>query len=325
MRVGVIGAGGMGRVHTSKYPHVPGVELYVQDRNIEHSENLANQFGGQMVETVEELLETVDIIDVCLPTHMHAEISMRCMKAGKHVICEKPLAGSLEECDQMIACASECGVKLMPAQVVRWFPEHKAAHEAIAAGQIGKPASIRMRRGGNAPTGSSEWFTNLEVSGGVLLDVAVHDFDWALWTVGPVESVYARSIRYNGAVSDDSFKGDYACATLTHANGCISLVEATWMDPHGFHAGLEAAGSEGCMEFFSRDDAGIELRQEATPLIQERPGIVADDPYLGELAAFVDSVRNNTELPVTALEGKAAVAVALAALESAKTGQAVRI
>ncbi len=325
MRVGVIGAGGMGRVHCIQYAKMEDVDLYIYDRNREWADNFAEAFEAEVCGTYSELVREVDIVDICIPTHLHCEAALLAMEAGCHVVSEKPLASSSEECQNMIDGAKQHGVKLMPAQVVRYFAEHEAAHNAIKSGAVGKPASVRLRRGGTTPIGSSEWFTKLDKSGGVLLDVAVHDMDWLLWTIGPVKTVYARSIRWNGAVRDDSFRGDYASVTFTHENGCISNIEATWLDPLGFHAGIEVSGSEGSLEFFHRDNPPLKLSQDGQPASVGRPNLPTDDPYYRELRAFVDAVKNDTDPPIMGDEGKAAVELALASLESAKTGQAVHL
>ncbi len=324
MRVGVVGAGGMGRVHGMKYRQMPDVELHIYDRDPERQKAYCEQFpDAKPADSFEQLIESVDAVDVCLPTDLHATAAVQSLEAGKTTLVEKPFAGSLEDCDRMTEAAAKGGTRVMPAHVVRFFADYERSHNLIADGKIGKPASVRLRRGGKAPTGFGGWFQDIERSGGVILDLAVHEFDWLLWTLGPVKTVYARSVRMGQQVPDAEINGDYALMVFTHENGCVSHVEATWMDPSGFRAIIEAAGSEGLVEFDSRKSWTLTVHPpEGASMVQTQLA-PHDDPYYRQLRAFVDAVRDGTPLPVTPEEGRAAVQLALASLESARTLQPV--
>src|SRR5688572_21354255 len=104
-----------------------------------------------------------------------------------------------------------------------------------------------MRRGGGQPKGEGMWFRDYERSGGVLLDLAVHDFDWLRWTLGEISQVYSRSLGITRGSGPD-----YALTTLSFASGAVAHVESTWMDPSGFRVAVEVAGSEGIIEYDSR-------------------------------------------------------------------------
>lgn len=317
MKVGIVGMGKMGSVHGMKYAQMDDVDLHVLDRDPEKGSEWAEKLGAKAVHSREELFAECDAADICLPTDLHAEAAIQALEAGCHVLCEKPLARTLEEADRMIAAAEKAERILMPAQVVRWFPEHEKAHDLICEGAIGTPASVRMRRGGGAPEGSDSWFQDLSRSGGAMLDVAIHDFDWLLWTIGPAVEVSARSARL-GANAKLGIAGDLCLATITHESGCISHVEATWLDQVGFRTKLEVSGSDGLVEFDSRVGSAISQFPRVDRITTD-----SHDPYYRQSREFVDACRAGSKPPVSAQEGRAALALALAAMESAEKGSPV--
>ncbi len=322
MRVGVVGVGGMGMVHARKYALMEGVEVHAFDRNPDSLDVYCANFKAKHAQSLKELIKAVDAVDVCTPTDAHRDIALEAIKGGKPVLVEKPMARTVEECRELIDAAKKAGVALMPGQVVRFFPEFASAHKAVTSGKVGKPATVRTRRGGRAPKGSDLWFQDHTRSGGILLDLAVHDFDWMLWTFGDVESVFSRSVRLGQTVEGAEFEGDYALTTLKFKSGCLGHVETTWMDPSGFRVTLEVCGSEGLIEYDSRNVATLRIHDTAGSL-GESNFDPKDDPFFQELNAFVGAVKNNTSMPVAPEDGLKAVAVARAAIESAKTGQPV--
>lgn len=321
MRVGLVGTGGMGGAHSRQYVQMADVELRVFDIDPDRRAAHEAKFGVSGSESLEALISWADVIDVCLPTPVHAEVALKAIAAGRHVFIEKPVTSTLEEAFAVREAASKAGVQVMPGQVVRFFPEYARAHEVVKSGQVGKPAAARARRGGGAPTGSKGWFMDHKQSGGTLLDLAIHDFDWLRWTLGEVTQVYARSV---GAQTGSG--PDYSLTTLSFDSGAVAHVEATWMDPSGFWTAFEVAGSEGLIQFDSRSNAAVQttVRDKNTglPLVQRDGNLSPDgDPYFRELRGFLDSVAAGTPPPVTIDDGIAALAIGLAALESAQTGR----
>lgn len=316
--VGVIGLGGMGSVHGNKYKAMPDVTMLAYDANPAKREAYAQRFGAQTCDSLDELLARVDLVDVCVPNDLHRDVALQTLAAGKPTVLEKPLARTVAECRELLEASAKSGAALMPAHVVRFFPEYEAAHNLVVGGGVGTPATVRMRRGGKAPQGQDGWFRDLSRSGGVILDLAIHDFDWLLWTIGPVKTVYARSAKLSPNPVAAEFVGDYALILLEHENGCISHVEATWMDPSGFRTTLEVCGSGGMVEYDSRTNAPLRLHTE-TGTVNENGLLPSEDPYMRELRHFVEHVRDGAALPVQALEAAQAVAVAEAALLSART------
>lgn len=314
--IGIMGAGGMGNVHARHYRALGDVELVIYEPLADRARQFADVHHAKIAATEEELCRLADAVDLCVPTDYHPDCALRAISCGLHVLVEKPIAKTLEEAGEVVKAADKAGVVLMVGQVVRYFPEFRKGHELVAAGGVGKPAAARMRRGGGVPR--AEWFLDHARSGGVLVDLAVHDFDWLRWTLGEVELLYSRSV---GA---SSMKGpDYALTTLTFESGAVAHVESTWMDPSGFRVTFEVCGSEGMIEYDSRNTPAVRTHT-AGGTRTESPLAAVDDPYRNQLKDFVSACRGEMSPPVTGYDGFMAVSIALAALESAKTGKTVR-
>lgn len=321
MTVGIVGTGGMGRVHARHYRAL-GVDLVAWDRDTAKLETFAAENGARVAGSFGELLASSDLADICLPTHRHYSFVLEALESKTAVLVEKPMGRTLDECRGMVRAASSAGVPLGVAHVVRYFPEHRRAHELVVSGAVGTPAAVRMRRGGRAPVGSEGWFQDAEKSGGVILDLAIHDFDWLRWTLGECVQVYARSVRMGEVVRAAEFVGDYALCTLSFEGGAVAHVEATWMDPSGFRTTLEVAGSGGLIEFDSRSEPVVRTHTEGASR-SESPMAGGDDPYYLQLKGVLEALESGVAMPVSGEEGLKAVGIALAALESAATGRPV--
>lgn len=317
VKVGLLGAGGIGNVHARHYAAMPDVELFVFDVHPEKAEGIARSHGGRTCLSFDELLTKADAIDICLPSNLHHEFGMKTLAAGKPTMVEKPIATTLQHASELMEAAEKAKVPLFVGQVVRFFPEFRTAHQHVKNGTVGTPAAARLRRGGGAPRSNAEWFFDHERSGGVLLDLAIHDFDWLRWTLGEVKHLYSRSV---GAKTGKGL--DYALTTLTFDSGALAHTETTWMDPAGFRVTLEVCGSEGMIEFDSRTLPTLRVNT-ADAKITEGPLAQKDDPYFRELSAFLAAVTKGEPLPVTPYDGFMALSICLAALESAKTGRVV--
>lgn len=317
MRIGIIGTGQMGSTHARHYSRMPGVELGFRDRSQERSNSFSTSFQAQPFASADDLIEWADVVDICLPTDLHAEYAMRAVAARKPVFLEKPIASTYAEALNVVEAAEMACVPIMVGQVVRYFPEYAHAKQLVESGAVGDPAAARTRRGGKAPRRSSDWFMDHSRSGGVLLDLAIHDFDWLRWTLGEVKFLYSRSVGIPVGSGPD-----YALTTLTFESGAVAHVEATWMDPSGFRTTFEVAGSEGLIEFDSRGNGGIRTATEGGTQ-SEMPLLANDDPYFRQLKAFVDAVAKGEPMPISGRDGLASLGIALAAIESAKTGKVV--
>ncbi len=323
-KVGIIGAGGMAKRHGAAYMQMKDVCTVqaVHDFSAEYGGMVAANCQAEYIDSYEEILECVDVVDVCMPTPWHLQYVSQALQAGKHVICEKPMALSVAECRQMIELAEENNRLLYPAHVLRFFPDFAAANRAIRSGQIGTPQIVCTRRGGDHPRSPIGWYADPKLSGGVMMDLIIHDFDWLRWTFGEVAEVSADSLTYRGL---DHL--DYAFVTLRFESGVLAFVEGSWADPGGFNIEFEATGSSGQFRFGNKDTAVIELSSR-TEAMGVKKGISLALPttsinsYEQELRHFV-AILNGAEPMITAYDGLKAVQIAQAAQISVQTGRPV--
>lgn len=327
MRVGIVGTGFMGRTHAAGWAATPAEIVGFVSKDEETAVSLTNQYGGQIFPDVASLLPNVDVVDICTPTHRHYEMALQAAAAGKHIICEKPLARTLAQAREMMAACDAAGVKLLVAHVVRFFPEYALARQKVASGEIGKTAVLRLKRGSFQPKKSVDnWFVNFEKSGGMMLDLMIHDFDYARWVAGDVVRVYAKNIS-------DSHAGanvDHGLAIVTHKSGAISHVEGSWAYPQPmFRTQLEIAGDNGLIQFDSGQMAsiGVHLHQKGgdAPDVPLPGSPLSEDPYTTQIKAFYEHLAHDTPVRITAVDGYKALQIALAAIQSAQTGQPVEI
>jgi predicted dehydrogenase len=309
----------MGNVHARQYRKMSGVQLGYFERNQGRGESFRHKWDARLCESIDSLLDWADVIDICLPTDVHLEFALKAIEAKKPLFLEKPIARTAAQAQKIVDAAALAKAPLMIGQVVRYFPEFALGRRMVLNGAVGKPAAIRTRRGGPTPKGSSSWFLDHARSGGVLLDLAIHDFDWLQWTFGKVKFLYSRSLS-----AQSGHGPDYALTTLTFESGAVAHVEATWMDPGGFRTYFDVAGSEGLLEFDSRKTPA--LRTATTDSLTLEPSVAPhEDPYFLELDAFLSAIREGAPVPVTGEDGLVALNISLAAIESAKSGRVVSL
>ncbi|GHF52793.1 putative dehydrogenase [Deinococcus metalli] len=319
-RVGLIGTGVMGSVHAQAWAQRPGVLVAVYTPD-ERARAFAAQHGLHASPTVDGLLSEVDVVDLCTPTPTHVDYAVQAARAGRHVICEKPLARTLDDADRMIQACREGGVRLFVAHVLRFFPQYRAAWEQVQAGAIGSPRVLRLGRLSSPPPAGS-WLLDEAQSGGVPLDLLIHDLDYARWIAGEVRSVCAVEARRGSRVT--------VHATLTHAGGAVTLVEGGWAAPPGvFRTHLDIAGTAGVIEWTSAAAPPLQAHGVAAPPPEQDgaalPDLGADDPYAAELWHAYDALESGTPFLIEPGDARASLAVALAVGRSIQTGQPVGV
>lgn len=327
MRIGMIGVGAMGATHAAAWAEIGAPVSGFVAASQEHAQTLADRYGVRSYPDLASLLPDIDVLDVCTPTHLHHDMVMQAASAGKHIICEKPLARTIAEGQEMIRVCRQAGVKLLVGHVVRFFPEYVQAKQAVEAGQVGKVAVVRLKRNVFRPRKTRDnWFLEFEKSGGMILDLMIHDFDYARWVAGEVATVYCKHIG-----DPSRSPGDHGLAILTHANGALTHVEGSWAyPPPTFRTQFEIAGSDGLLLHDSAATAPISVFPHKTA--GDEAGDVPvpasplfESPYTTQLRAFYDHLRYDTPVPVTAEDGLAALQIALAAIESTQTGEPVSL
>ncbi len=327
VNVALIGCGTMGRTHANSYKNINNANLIgVCDINMEKAQSIAKISGSHVYLKFEEMLENenIDVVDICIPTYMHKEYALTSMEARKHVFCEKPIALTLKDANEMVRFSEKMSVKFTVGHVVRYFPAYKRAVDAVGQGEIGIPKLIRTTRNQGFPKWSWEgWYMDYEKSGGPILDLIIHDFDWINYYFGDVERVYAQSL--NGKAKEQ----DHCVATLRLKNGAIAHVEGSWAYPEGsvFRTTFEVVGTNGQIEFDSLKSCGIEKQINNGHHITSylSPTAHSMEPYQAELREFINCVEADTKVSVSGSEAVKALQVALAAIESSLTGRPVTL
>lgn len=327
MRIGIVGAGFMAETHARAWAATPAQVTAVYAPREEQTRKLADRAGAVACRSLDDLLDRVDLVDICAPTDQHAAIGLRAAAAGRHLLVEKPLARHLREGQELLRACQDAGVTLLVGHVLRFFPEYAAAQAAVARGDVGDVAVLRLTRGSFQPwAGTAHWLTDDARSGGLILDLMIHDFDFAQWVAGPVESVHARSVRGR----EPDAPGDYCLALLRHRGGAISHLEGAWAYPQPlFRTALEIAGSDGLIE--QPVDSGAPLhvhlaQQDAgTANIVAPASPLAEDPFVAQMR-HVHAVLSEGLAPrCSASEALSALRLALAARQSARSGRLLRL
>jgi len=313
LRVGLIGAGGISHAHVPGWLEI-GADVSVY--SLAGAEGLAAQYGLTAVDSLDQLWDRVDVVDIVTPTATHHELALEAIRRGKHVICEKPLALSAAEAVEIERAAAIAGVRLFPAHVVRYFPQFAGARAAIASGRIGRPGVFRFRRQSAAP--AAPWFFDEAISGGIVMDQMIHDLDQAEWLAGPVRRVFARLRRSDAGPSPVVA----AQVVLDHESGAISHVHGAWGNSAlPFSYSFDLAGDRGVLRYDSARDDGVRLAIG----IQSSGGYLPVDdgspsPYTAELIDFVHAIRDGGEARVSPADGIRAVRIAEAAMRSIESG-----
>ncbi len=328
MKVGIVGVGFMGSTHATGWAATPAEIVGFTAETQQEAGILAKQHTAKVYPALEEMLPDVDVVDICSPTHLHHEMALRAAAAGKHVICEKPLARTSEQAQKIVDACRTAGVQLLVAHVVRFFPEYALARSAVAEGQIGKPGVIRLHRGSYRPKKpAGNWFLDEEKSGGILMDLMIHDYDYARWVAGEVETVSARRVTElhpNAPI-------DYGLVILSHHSGALSHIAGAWAyPPPAFRTHLEIAGERGLIEFDSEDTAPIQnliikSGSSDAPDVGLPASPVSESPYTTQIKEFYEALANGKTPRVSATDGLIAVQIAEAAIQSAHTGQPIKL
>ena len=332
IRGAIAGAGGMAHMHASCYTANPNACVVgVYDKRPEAAAEMAAANGATAYASFAEMLDAArpDVVDVCVPTPWHVDYVVAAAEAGlKGIVVEKPMGRSVADCERMAAACAASGTPLFVAHVLRFFPEFAEAKRQVDAGAVGNVVTVRTRRGGSFPRAWENWYGKPDWSGGVILDLVIHDLDWLRWTFGDVERVFAKGISPK-LPPDSEVTSDYALITLKFKSGLIGHVEATWADPGGFKVGFEIAGDAGLLESNFNQPAGVPFMAalqrgaEAGAAVAVPESPTAVNPYYAELDHFLTCLATGATPSITPRDGCEAVRIALAAFESAQTGEPV--
>jgi len=316
LRVGLIGAGGIGRTHLASYERVREAQIVaIVDINEETARTAAQRAGAQAFRDVEQMLRHVelDAVDICTPPSAHLEAALLAMEHGLHVLCEKPLAHQPDAARQMVRAAEEKGVKLMTAFCHRFHPPIAALKRLIEAGELGEVVMFRNRFAGPFKGVEERWFSDKEVAGGgVLMDTSVHSIDLFRFLIGEVARVQAVTRQTNPAIGEVE---DTAIVLLSTADNRMGVVEASWVLAAGFNV-VEVYGTEGAAMVHYWD--GFKSRYKTNKMGDWQPLEESGaDRFVGEIQHFVDACLGRTELQVTGYDGLRAVEIVYEAYAAA--------
>ncbi|MBM3291003.1 MAG: Gfo/Idh/MocA family oxidoreductase, partial [Candidatus Hydrogenedentes bacterium] len=250
-RAGVVGAGAIAQAcHMPGYVRNKHVELVAfADPALARHREIDEKFPGvRGYSSIDEMLakEQLDVVSVCTPNKHHAACTIAALEAGCHVLCEKPIAASLQEADRMIAAAKHARRKFMIGFSHRLYRGPIACKELLQKKTIGKPFMIRVRfaHGGPYPGWAKDkWFYDPELAvGGAMLDMGIHAIDLALWLYGPIAAVSAKAATLIKRIPVD----DNAILLLEFASGALGYIEVGWTSKPGF-SGFELYGTEGSL------------------------------------------------------------------------------
>jgi myo-inositol 2-dehydrogenase/D-chiro-inositol 1-dehydrogenase len=328
--VGLIGAGRIGKVHARNLAlHVRGARLSaIADVDLAAASACARELGVvTAVADYRTILDdpAIEAVAICSSTNTHAQIIVDAADAGKHVFCEKPIDLDLGRIDGALAAVDRGGVKLQVGFNRRFDPSFRRVRQSVASGEIGFPHFVRITSRDPAPPPIGY----VRVSGGIFLDMAIHDFDMARFLVGrDIEEVYAV-----GAVLVDPAIGaagdvDTAVITLRFDGGCLGSIDNSRRAVYGYDQRVEVFGSEGC--------ASAGNGYPNTVVVSGSRNVSRDlplnsfveryaDAYLAEMQAFVDCVLEDAPPPVTGQDGREPVVIGLAAGRSLREGRPVRL
>lgn len=334
VNIGIIGLGFMGKMHFNTYAKIKGAKVTaIADVDVRKRAGDWSGIGGNiggatkrqdlrgihLYENAADMLKdpAVDVVDITLPTYLHARWAIRALKSGHHVICEKPMALKSSEAVTMIAAARAARRRLFIAQCIRFWPAYAKARELVLGKKFGKVVSAVFTRVSPRPTWS--WRSVLDdprKSGACALDLHIHDADFVLYLLGQPRSVLSRAVKSNnGALDHITTFYNYAPGTLIQAEGAWEY-NAGFPFSMTFRIALEKAS-------LIFDAQGLRLCPAKGPA---KPVAVAEgDGYFHELKHFVDCIRRNCASPVVPPESSLrSVQLIEAEVKSARSGKIVR-
>lgn len=329
IRVGVVGYGTMGQLHSQSFQELADVKLtVVADSDPDRRAMAQRDYGVDVVESVEEMLQknVVDLVDICVPTYLHESVFQKVVEANKHIFCEKPLARNLEEGLRMVEMAKDYKQKIGIGHVVRFTPAYTQIRDSLLQDDIGQAAVVRTFRGGSQfPNGWHDWYADYDLSGGAILDLASHDLDFTRWLFGDVERVYAKSTY--GRTKEHL---EWTMIIVRFKNGVIAHVESSWTNfPGEFHTTMEIAGKDGLITYDSRETNPIQKKTTNNKALLEGVTVPknpsAKSPYYLELYDMIQAIREDRSPLVTVQDAFSTLEIALAAVESAATGRVITL
>jgi predicted dehydrogenase len=339
VRVAVVGLGMMGTTHFKSYQEIAGAEVAavcdVEGVKLsgDWSKAAGNIDTGAARQVDLSRLKTygdfaalladreIDLVDLCVPTHQHAEMTMAALDAGKHVFCEKPMALTSRLAHRMIRAAEKAGRMLAIGHVLRFWPEYLMMKEMIDSGRYGRVRSAYFLRLSPRPQWSwNNWLQDAERSGAAALDLHIHDTDTVQWFFGRPAKVAAAGMLEGGGIA-------HIVTDYRYAGGPLVVAEGGWNYPAAFPFRMEARilFELAALEYSSLRSPTLTIYDDKTGKV-EHPPVPAGFGYTEELRYFIGCVAAGTPpARLAPADSAAAVAIVEAEIKSARTGRAVAV
>ena len=329
IKIAVIGTGRMGSVHVRNIvQHIPEADLAaICDIRLEIAQAVADELGIQrVIKDYQELLDDPEIeaVLIAASTNAHDYIIKDSAAAGKHIFCEKPLALELEKIDEVLEAVEKAGVKLQVGFNRRFDKSFQEVRKIVASGEIGHPCILHIiSRDPEVPN-----MEFMRVSGGMFLDMTIHDFDMARFQIGEVEEIYAIG---NVLIEPELKKlgdVDTNIVTLKFANGAVGAIDNSRQAVYGYDQRLEVFCSNGtAMAENERENVSVKANPDGFHL-SRIPHFFMDryaDCYVEEVRQFIECVREDKPTPISGQDGRAAVVLGYAAWKSLRENRPVKI
>lgn len=331
VQVGIIGAGRIGRVHVESIcTQVPEaqVKLLADPFMTEETAQWAKNMGVKAVtKDYKEILADpeIDAVLICSSTDTHSQISVEAIEAGKHVFCEKPIDHDIDKIKNVMDALEKHPVKYQVGFNRRFDHNFEAVQAAVASGKIGDPHVIKITSRDPEPP-CAEY---VKVSGGMFLDMTIHDFDMVRFLAGcNAEEVYVEAGVLVDPAIGEAGDVDTAVITLKMENGSIAVIDNSRKAVYGYDQRTEVFGSEG-MAATGNDTASAAVISNAQGITGEKPLHFFLERYMGayvkEMKCFIDAIVNDTETPLGVMDGLEPVRMGLAAKKSLEEHRPVKI
>jgi myo-inositol 2-dehydrogenase/D-chiro-inositol 1-dehydrogenase len=320
LRMGIIGVGRIGRMHAEVLARqVPGAAVsVVHDSDEATARGVADDLGVEAAADVEDLLaaDDLDAVAICSTTQTHADFIVAAAQAGKAIFCEKPVSLDLGEVDRAMAAVRDAGVPFQIGFNRRFDPGHATVAAAVSEGSIGEPHLARISSRDPAPPS----LAYLHGSGGIFLDMTIHDFDMARFVTGSeVTEVFARGAVRTDAGFRDVGDIDTAVVTLVHRNGCLTTIDNSRQAVYGYDQRVEVFGSAGVAVSENPLAHSAVVRTAEGSRGATLPYFYLEryaSSYLREWEAFVRAVTSGETPPVSCVDARASLVIGLAAWRS---------
>lgn len=329
--VGIIGAGRIGKVHTASICNIvknATIKTIADPFMNEETANWAKSMGvSNTTKDYKEILADpeIDAVLICSSTNTHSPISVEAIKAGKHVFCEKPIDHDVEKIKEVIDALKDSKVKYQVGFNRRFDHNFEAVRNAVAAGKIGDPHIIKVTSRDPEPP-SAEYAA---VSGGMFLDMTIHDFDMVRYLAGcDAEEIYVQSAVLVDPAIGEAGDVDTAVITIKMENGAIAVIDNSRKAAYGYDQRAEVFGSKG-MVATTNDTESSAVLSTADGVTGEKPLYFFLERYMQSFAkevnCFIQAIENNTDTPLGVLDGLKPVLMGIAAKKSVEEHRPVKI